>query len=86
MTRALHRRMDRLTERVAVGRLIVVEIAHELVDGDRLVEATLTAAGIERTDEDLIVRIKRYSTLGTEPPCTFRSVTPIPVTTRKALR
>ena len=28
MTRALQHRLDRLTERIAVGRMIVVEIAH----------------------------------------------------------
>lgn len=86
MTRALHRRLDRLSEQIAVGRLIVVDIAHEHVDDDDLVSATLAAAGIERTDEDLTILLKRYDTLGTEPPCTFHSVTPMVPTTRRALR
>jgi hypothetical protein len=77
MTRALHRRLDRLTDQIAVGRMIVVEIAHELVDDDRLVDGTLAAAGIERTDEDLTIRIKRYDTQGAEPPCALLSVTPL---------
>ncbi len=77
MTRALHRRLDRLADQIAVGRLIVLNVAHEHVDDDDIIVATLTIAGIERTEEDLSIRIKRYSTLGTESQCALLSVTPL---------
>jgi hypothetical protein len=46
----MDRRLDRLTDQIAVGRLIVLNIAHEHVEDCTLIEATLTASGIERTE------------------------------------
>jgi len=75
MIRALHRRLDRLTDQIAVGRLIVLNIAHEHVEDCTLIEATLTASGIERTDADLTMLLKRYGAMGTAPACALLSVT-----------
>jgi hypothetical protein len=74
MTRALHRRLDRLTDQVAVGRMITLSIADEHVNDDALIDATLAAAGIEREERDLVILVKRYGTLDAEPPCTLLSV------------
>jgi len=85
MTRALHRRLDRLTEQITVGRLIALSIARERVGDRALVDGTLAAAGIERTDADLTVLVKRYDTQGAEPQCALLSVTPLSSNPRKAL-
>jgi len=77
MTRALHRRLDRLTDQIALGRLITLSIAHERVEDRTLIDGTLAAAGIERTDADLTVLLKRYGTEGAESPCALLSVTPL---------
>ena len=58
MTRALHRRLDRLSGRISAGRLINLNVADEHVDDADMVNATLTAAGIKREDGDLIVLLK----------------------------
>jgi hypothetical protein len=73
----MDRRLDRLTDQIAVGRLIVLNIAYEHVEDCTLIEATLTASGIERTDADLTMLLKRYGTMGTEPACALLSVTPL---------
>ena len=85
MTRALQRRLDRLTDRVTVGRMITLSIADEHVQDSALIDATLAAAGIEREEQDLVVLLKRYGTLGTEPPCSLVSVRPMPSNARKTL-
>ena len=85
MIRTLHRRLDRLTDQIAVGRLIALSIAHERVGDRALIEGTLAAAGIERTDADLTVLLKRYDTLGAEAACALLSVTPLSPTARKAI-
>ena len=67
----------RLAMTHAAGRLIVLNIAHEHVEDCTLIEATLTACGIDRTDADLTMLLKRYGTMGTEPACALLSVTPL---------
>jgi hypothetical protein len=86
MTRALHRRLDRLREQIAVGRLITLSVAHEHVEDRALIDATLAAGGIQRTDADVVVLLNRYDTPGAEPACGLLSVTPLPSNTRKALQ
>jgi hypothetical protein len=83
MTRALQRRLDRLRGRIAFGRFITLSIANEHVEDSALIDATLSAARIERSDTDLVVLLKRYGTLGTEPPCSLVSVLPLPSNARK---
>ena len=78
MTRALHRRLDRLSGRISAGRMIVLRIAHEHVDDSDMIDPTLVAAGIEREDSDLLVLVKHYGPLGAEPLCTLRSACPSP--------
>ena len=73
----MQRRLDRLTDQIAAGRLIVLNIAHEHIEDCTLIEATLTACGIDRTDADLTMLLKRYGTMGTEPACALLSVTPL---------
>ena len=86
MTRALYRRLDRLTEQITAGRLMVLQVAHERVDDHELIDATLAASGIERSDADLTVLAQRYGHQGTEPPCALLSVWPLPPRHKKALR
>ena len=86
MTRALHRRLDRLSGQISAGRLITLNVAHEHADDADMINATLAAAGIEREDGDLIVLLKSYAALGTEPPCALRSVSPLTPKGRKVLR
>jgi hypothetical protein len=76
MTRTLHRRLDRLTDQIAVGRLITLSVAHERIEDRALINGTLADAGIKRTDADLTVLLKRYGTMGAEPQCALLSVTP----------
>jgi hypothetical protein len=68
----LHRRLDRLAQRHALsaGRWIVVEVHDSRVHDDALLDATLADAGISRTDQDLVVVIKRYGP--TQPSHTLR--------------
>ena len=76
--RSLKRRLDRLADQVgSAGRMITLDIAREHVGDSALIDATLTAAGIEREDGDLVVLLKSYATLGTEPPCALRSSPPL---------
>ena len=77
MTRALYRRLDRLTDQIAVGRMIVVRIAHDRVEDHELIDGTLVAAEIERTDADLTVLVTHYGRLGDQPPCALLSVWPL---------
>ena len=86
MTRALHRRLDRLSGRISPGRMITLSIADEHVDDADMINATLAAAGIEREDGDLVVLLKSYAPLGPEPPCTLQSVLPLAPNGRKVLR
>ena len=86
MTRTLHRRLDRLSGRISPGRMITLSIADEHVDDADMINATLAAAGIEREDGDLVVLLKSFAALGTEPPCTLRSVSPLTSKGRKVLR
>ena len=75
MTRALQRRLDRLTDRATVGRMITLSIADEHVQDSALIDATLAAAGIEREEQDLVALLKRYAPDPAEPPCALRSAT-----------
>ena len=86
MTRALHRRLDRLSGRFSAGRLITLSVAHEHADDADMINATLAAAGIEREDGDLVVLLKSYGTLDAQPPCTLQSVLPLAPNRRKVLR
>ena len=86
MTRALHRRLDRLSGQISAGRLITLNVAHEHVEDSNMINATLAAAGIEREDGDLVVLLKSYAPLGPEPPCTLQSVLPLAPNGRKVLR
>jgi hypothetical protein len=86
VTRALHRRLDRLSGQISAGRLITLNVAHEHVDNADMVNATLTAAGIKREDGDLVVLLKSYGTLDAQPPCTLQSVLPLAPNGRKVLR
>ncbi|HVJ14951.1 MAG TPA: hypothetical protein VM686_05900 [Polyangiaceae bacterium] len=86
MTRALHRRLDRLSGRFSAGRLITLSVAHEHADDADMINATLAAAGIKREDGDLIVLLKIYAALGSEPPCTLQSVLPLAPNGLKVLR
>jgi len=86
VTRALRRRLDRLSGRISAGRLITLNVADEHVDDADMVNATLTAAGIKREDGDLIVLLKSYAPLGPEPPCTLQSVLPLAPNGRKVMR
>ena len=86
MTRALHRRLDRLSAQVSAGRLITMNVAYEHVDDAEMINATLAAAGIEREDGDLILLLKSYAALGTEPLCVLQSVLPLAPNGRKVLR
>ena len=73
----MQRRLDRLTDQIAAGRLIVLNIAHEHIEDCTLIEATLTACGIDRTDADLTMLLKRYDMQSGEPQCALLSVTPL---------
>jgi hypothetical protein len=73
----MDRRLDRLTDQIAIGRLIVLNIAHEHVEDCTLIESALADAGIERTDADLTMLLKCYGAIGTEPACALLSVTPL---------
>ena len=86
MTRALQRRLDRLSSRLSPGRMITLNIADEYVDDADMINATLAAAGIEREARDLLVLLKSYAAVGTEPPCTLLSVLPLAPNGRKVLR
>ena len=83
MTRALRRRLDRLSGRISAGRLITLNVAYEHVDDTDMINATLAAAGIEREDGDLVVLLKSYAALGTEPLCALQSVLPLAPNGRK---
>ncbi|MGE3294941.1 MAG: hypothetical protein AB7O95_26545 [Geminicoccaceae bacterium] len=83
MTRALHRRLDRLSEQIADGRFIVISIAPKHIEDRALIDATLSAGGIERCDADVMVLIKRYGTLDAGAPCQLISVSPLPSGGRK---
>ena len=65
--------------------MITLNIAHEHVEDSALIDATLAAAGVERDERDLVVLLKRYDTLGTEPPCSLVSVLPLAPNVRKAV-
>jgi hypothetical protein len=78
MIRALHRRLHRLTHQIAIGRLVTLSIAHEHVDDSALIDSTLSAAGLEREQHDLLLLLKRYGRLAAEPPCELISVSPLP--------
>ena len=86
MMRSLRRRLDRLADQVGgTSRMITLNIADEHVQDSALIDATLAADGIEREEQDLVVLLKRYGTLGTEPPCSLVSVRPMPSNARKTL-
>ena len=86
MMRSLRRRLDRLADQVGgTSRMITLNIADKHVQDSALIDATLAAAGIEREEQDLVVLLKRYGTLGTEPPCSLVSVRPMPSNARKTL-
>ena len=85
MTRALLRRLDRLSGRISAGRMIILRIADDRTEDAELVGDTLAAAGIERTDRDILVLIRWFGTLGAEPPCALQSVFPLTPNRRKVL-
>jgi hypothetical protein len=95
VTHALRRRLDRLTDRIAAGRMIVLGIAYERAElgiayeraeDAALVDATLADAGIVRDDSDLLVLVTRYATPEGEPPCALLSVSPLAQAARRAPR
>ena len=90
MTRHLTRRLARLAAQGQAGRVIVVEVAWPLVgeQEDEVVADTLAAAGIDRSDEDLLVLVKRYGAAEPIPPCaaSLLSVSPLTACARKAQR
>ena len=59
----LQRRIDRLARRSEhlAGRLIVVEVHDGRDHDDTLLDATLKAAGVARTDQDLVVKLRRFA-------------------------
>ena len=86
MSTSLRRRLERLADQVGgTSRMITLNIADEHVQDSALINATLAATGIEREEQDLVVLLKRYGTLGTEPPCSLVSVRPMPSNARKTL-
>ena len=86
MMRSIRRRIDLLADQVGgTSRMITLNIADRHVQDSALIDATLAAAGIEREEQDLVVLLKRYGTLGTEPPCSLVSVQPMPSNARKTL-
>jgi hypothetical protein len=89
MTRHLTRRLTRLAAQGQAGRVIVVEVAWPLVgesEQEDVVAGTLAAAGIDRSDEDLLVLAKRYGADEPNPPCALLSVSPLTGCDRKAQR
>jgi hypothetical protein len=88
MSRALHRRLDRLAHRygLSAGRLIAVTMHESRAHDEALLAATLADAGISRTDQDLVVVIKRYGRNPAEPPCALQSVMPLHPQRRGTMR
>jgi hypothetical protein len=95
VTHALRRRLDRLTDRIAAGRMIVLGIAYERAElgiayeraeDAALVDATLADAGIVRDERDLLVLVTRHATRGGEPPCALLSVSRLAPKAGKARR
>jgi hypothetical protein len=85
---ALHRRLDRLAHRygLSAGRLIVVTMHESRAHDDSLLSAALADAGISRTDQDLVVIVKRYGRHPAEPPCALVSVMPLHPQRRGTMR
>ena len=77
MSTSLRRRLERLAQRCGevAGRLIVVEMHEARWHDGALLDATIADAGISRTDQDLVVKLKRYAPDPAEPPCALRSAT-----------
>jgi hypothetical protein len=66
--------------------MITLSIADDRTEDADLIGDTLAAAGIEREASDLLVLLKSYAAVGTEPPCTLLSVLPLAPNGRKVLR
>ena len=77
MSTSLRRRLERLAQRCGevAGRLIVVEMHEARWHDGALLDATLADAGISRTDQDLVVKLKRYAPNPASSPCALLSVT-----------
>ena len=86
MTHALRRRLDRLAEQVAAGRMIVLAIADNRTEDRALVGDTLADAGIVRDGSDLLVLVTRYALREGEPPCALLSISPLTATARSKAR
>ena len=89
MTRHLTRRLARLAAQGQAGRMIVVEVARPVVgEQEEVVADTLAAAGIDRSDEDLLVLVKCYGAAEPIPPyaASLLSVSPHTACARKAQR
>lgn len=86
MRSTFRRRLDRLAHRASAGRLIVIEIAHDLAEDEKVVADTLVEAGVDRDDADLLVLVKRYGAAEPIPPCaaTLLSVSPLTACALKA--
>ena len=75
----LQRRIERLARRSEhlAGRLIVVEVHDGRDDDDTLLDATLTAAGVTQTEQDLVVKLRRFAPTAATPPCAVLGVHPL---------
>ena len=75
----LQRRIDRLAPRSEhlAGRLIVVEVHESRVSGAALLDAALTAAAVALTDQDLVVKLRRFAPTAATPPCAVLGVHPL---------
>lgn len=79
MTSSMHRRLTRLAQRHEhlAGRMIVVAVQAERACDDALLDATLANAGVTRTDQDLVVKIKRFAANSGRPPCALLAINPL---------
>lgn len=86
MTHPLCRRLDRVAAQLGgAGRVITLRIEAERAAEPALVEATLAASGIERSDADLVVLVRHFGTPGLAPPYSLLAVQPPPAAGRRAL-
>lgn len=79
MTSSMLRRLTRLAQRHEhlIGRLIVVAVQAERACDDALLDATMADAGVDRTDADIVVKLKRFTPDSGRPPCALLAVHPL---------
>ena len=76
MSGSLQRRIDRLSQRAAhqPGRMVVVEIDESFEHDAALLDATLVTAGVVQTEQDLVVKIKRFASIAGQPSCALLAI------------